>query len=44
MCNLFLADELNRATSRTQTALFEAMEEGRVTVDGVTRRVPDPFW
>ena len=43
MCNLFLADELNRATSRTQSALLEVMEEGRVTVDGVTRRVPDPF-
>ena len=43
MCNLFLADELNRATSRTQSALLEVMEEGRVTVDGVTRQVPDPF-
>ena len=43
MCNLFLADELNRATSRTQSALLEAMEEGRVTVDGVSRLVPDPF-
>ena len=43
MCNLFLADELNRATSRTQSALLEAMEEGRVTVDGVSHPVPDPF-
>ena len=43
LCNLFLADELNRATSRTQSALLEAMEEGRVTVDGVTHPVPDPF-
>ena len=43
LCNLFLADELNRATSRTQSALLEAMEEGRVTVDGVTRQLPDPF-
>ncbi|MEG1857317.1 MAG: MoxR family ATPase [Pseudoflavonifractor sp.] len=43
MCNLFLADELNRATSRTQSALLEAMEEGQVTVDGVTRPVPKPF-
>ncbi|MDE7218672.1 MAG: MoxR family ATPase [Oscillospiraceae bacterium] len=43
MCNLFLADELNRATSRTQSALLEAMEEGQVTVDGVTRPVPQPF-
>ena len=43
MCNLFLADELNRATSRTQSALLEAMEERQVTVDGVTRPVPQPF-
>ncbi len=43
LCNLFLADELNRATSRTQSALLEAMEEGNVTVDGVTHSVPDPF-
>lgn len=43
LCNLFLADELNRATSRTQSALLEAMEEGNVTVDGVTHPVPDPF-
>ena len=43
LCNLFLADELNRATSRTQSALLEAMEEGRVTVDGVSHPVPEPF-
>ena len=43
MCNLFLADELNRATSRTQSALLEAMEEGQVTVDGVSHRLPRPF-
>ncbi len=43
LCNLFLADELNRATSRTQSALLEAMEEGGVTVDGITHRLPDPF-
>ena len=43
LCNLFLADELNRATSRTQAALLEAMEEGQVTVDGVTHRIPEPF-
>lgn len=43
LCNLFLADELNRATSRTQSALLQAMEEGEVTVDGVTRQVPQPF-
>ena len=42
-CNLLLADELNRATSRTQSALLEAMEEGQVTVDGVTRPLPQPF-
>lgn len=43
LCNLFLADELNRATSRTQAALLEAMEEGQVTVDGVTHALPRPF-
>ncbi len=43
LCNLFLADELNRATSLTQSALLEAMEEGGVTVDGITHRLPDPF-
>ena len=43
LCNLFLADELNRATSRTQSALLEAMEEGQVTVDGVSHRLPSPF-
>jgi len=43
LCNLFLADELNRATSRTQSALLEAMEEGQVTVDGVTYPIPQPF-
>ena len=43
LCNLFLADELNRATSRTQSALLEAMEERQVTVDGVTHTVPEPF-
>ena len=43
LCNLFLADELNRATSRTQSALLEAMEEGQVTVDGESHPVPDPF-
>lgn len=43
LCNLFLADELNRATSRTQSALLEAMEEGQVTVDGVSYVVPKPF-
>ena len=43
LCNLFLADELNRATSRTQSALLEAMEEGQVTVDGISHRIPQPF-
>ena len=43
ICNLFLADELNRATSRTQSALLEAMEEGQVTVDGVSHPLPKPF-
>jgi MoxR-like ATPase len=43
MCNLFLADELNRATSRTQSALLEAMEEGQVTVDGVSYTISQPF-
>ena len=43
LCNLFLADELNRATSRTQSSLLEAMEEGQVTVDGVSHPIPKPF-
>ena len=43
LTNLFLADELNRATSRTQSALLEAMEEGQVTVDGVSHVLPQPF-
>lgn len=43
ICNLFLADELNRATSRTQSALLEAMEEGQVTVDGISHKLPEPF-
>lgn len=43
LTNLFLADELNRATSRTQSALLEAMEEGQVTVDGVSHPIPKPF-
>lgn len=43
LCNLFLADELNRATSRTQSALLEAMEEGQVTVDGQRHPIERPF-
>ena len=42
-CNLFLADEINRTSPKTQSALLEVMEEGNVTVDGVTRQLPDPF-
>ena len=41
--NLLLADEINRTSSKTQAALLEAMEEKKVTVDGVTRVLPDPF-
>ncbi|HSF02583.1 MAG TPA: AAA family ATPase, partial [Solirubrobacterales bacterium] len=41
--NLLLADEINRATPKTQSALLEAMEERQITVDGVTRRLPEPF-
>lgn len=43
MCNLFLADEINRTSSKTQSALLEVMEEGRVTVDSVTREMPKPY-
>ena len=43
MCNLLLADEINRASPKTQSALLEAMEEGKVTVDGNTMEIPDPF-
>lgn len=43
MCNLFLADEINRTSSKTQSALLEVMEESAVTVDGVTHPVPKPF-
>ncbi|HVL32123.1 MAG TPA: MoxR family ATPase [Actinomycetota bacterium] len=41
--NVFLADEINRATPKTQSALLEAMQERRVTVDGVTHKLPNPF-
>ncbi|MEZ0397023.1 MAG: MoxR family ATPase [Anaerolineales bacterium] len=41
--NILLADEINRATPRTQSALLEAMQEAQVTVDGVTRPLPRPF-
>ena len=42
--NIFLADEINRATPKTQSALLEAMAERTVTVDGTTHRLPDPFF
>jgi len=42
-CNLFLADELNRTSSKTQSALLEVMEESRATVDGITHMLPTPF-
>jgi len=41
--NVLLVDEINRATTKTQSALLEAMEEGHVTVDGETYSLPDPF-
>lgn len=43
MTNLLLADEINRTSSKTQSALLEVMEEGQVTVDGVTHALPSPF-
>lgn len=42
--NLFLADEINRTSPKTQSALLEVMEEGRATVEGVTRELPSPFF
>ncbi len=43
ICNLFLADEINRTSSKTQSALLELMEEGKVTVDGIEHPMPDPY-
>lgn len=43
MAQIVLADEINRATPKTQSALLEAMEEHTITVDGVTRELPSPF-
>ena len=43
MCNILLADEINRASPKTPSALLEAMEEGTVTVDGTTYKMPVPF-
>ena len=44
MTNILLADEINRASPKTQSSLLEAMEENSVTVDGITYRLPDPFF
>ena len=43
MTNLLLADEINRTSAKTQSALLEAMEEGKVTIDGQTHPLPSPF-
>jgi MoxR-like ATPase len=43
MAQIVLADEINRATPKTQSALLEAMQEQQVTVDGITHKLPDPF-
>ncbi len=43
MTNLLLADEINRTSAKTQSALLEAMEESRVTIDGITHELPHPF-
>ena len=43
ICNLFLADEINRTSPKTQSALLEVMEEGKITVDGTEIKVPEPF-
>lgn len=43
MCNLLLADEINRTSSKTQSALLQAMEEKHVSVDGKTYEIPEPF-
>ena len=42
--NIVLADEINRTTPRTQSALLEAMQEGKVTIDGILRELPNPFF
>lgn len=42
-CNLFLADEINRTSPKTQSALLEVMEERQASIEGETRRLPDPF-
>lgn len=43
LCNLFMADEINRASSKTQSALLEVMEEGKVTIEGESHPAPEPF-
>ncbi len=43
MCNLFFADEINRTSPKTQSALLEVMEEGKITIDGESKAVPNPF-
>ena len=43
-CNLFLADEINRTSPKSQSALLELMEEGQVTIDGITHVLPNPFF
>ena len=43
-CNILLADEINRATPKTQSSLLECMAEGQVTVDGKTRTIEEPFF
>jgi MoxR-like ATPase len=43
LCNILLADEINRTSPKTQSSLLEVMEEGTITVDGKTHRVPTPF-
>lgn len=43
VCNLFLADEINRTSSKTQSALLEAMEEGKITIEGKSIVLPSPF-
>jgi MoxR-like ATPase len=43
MAQIVLADEINRATPKTQSALLEAMEESQITVDGISYRLPEPF-
>lgn len=42
--NIVLADEINRASPRTQSAMLEAMDEKQVTIDGITHNLPNPFW